>query len=558
MKRLSTLSSLLLVFLLGLTAPLWAQNKEIAWILNPTKKHKLVFQDGKKIFNWEWNRDEADVIATFSSIEKRILRTLYPKAAFAVQKMPGKKNQQEVLLLSRGKYISKDDLFVSSAELFDLKATDYAAAFLITDPQGKEGERRMAALALLVDRPNKGLAIATFFGKAPYRLESDVEYFGLMEFGPKGGWAIGLVERYRDEEDPDKILRRRMTLFRIKRGRLVLSWRGTLLTESTRTTRRRGAELSFRDLDGDGTFELLSKDRFFVAHPPTAGAYADLRSYAAWHTDREAPLAPGVWRVFRATKDRHFSLEADGWVTATGEELKRHPKSGLWPTFFAYEVATPPFLLRSLRNLRNPFELYQTSVLQKDPRANYVVPAKYVFKGEEAYSGPKDLRVTPFIMHDAENLYVSAVVEDDRLVLPSRPGRPLSQTDHVKLWLAPHGEGASPVLIELSPGNFKGMKPEARIRRPTGIHLAEWKQIRLAAVSNDRWDRTGYWIEAAIPRKLLAQLGCPIPPDFLRVALMVVDADDPTGKGTRTVLSTSKDLRWSDPTSFNDLVIERP
>ena len=94
----------------------------------------------------------------------------------------------------------------------------------------------------------------------------------------------------------------------------------------------------------------------------------------------------------------------------------------------------------------------------------------------------------------------------------------------------------------LSPGNFKDIKPEVWAWTPIPKVLSE------AKIKSERTE-TGYQIIAIIPWRVIELEKAPV-----RLGVMIdpTDSDDPDAP-EGTMMSTSKNRTWGDPTTFGVL-----
>jgi hypothetical protein len=178
---------------------------------------------------------------------------------------------------------------------------------------------------------------------------------------------------------------------------------------------------------------------------------------------------------------------------------------------------------------------------------------QYVVFGRPFWTGPADLSGRGFAGWDEQALYLAVRVEDDVHSQPARGDR-LYLGDSLELQIDADLEGDwdSSVHSEddwhmgVSPGDFAGRAPEAYLWRPV---LRAVTGMPIGAVPTD----TGYTIELALPWSVIGF--DPTTKAGLGLALNASDNDDPL-PAQLTMTSSSPQRSWSDPRTFNTLVLE--
>ncbi len=182
----------------------------------------------------------------------------------------------------------------------------------------------------------------------------------------------------------------------------------------------------------------------------------------------------------------------------------------------------------------------------------------YIVSGSENYAGVSDIAGTIYAQWDTEYLYLAARIIDD-VHAQSQRGERIDLGDGLIIWLDADlpGDFETEIAndddyqIGLSPGDLATSSPEAVVWRPQ--RRTDWDQAIL--VSAHRVG-DGYVLEAAIPWWLLDQQ--PAPGQAFGFSAELVDNDAPGTAGQDTVLSGTPYLRPGVPTSFGNLILERP
>jgi hypothetical protein len=217
-----------------------------------------------------------------------------------------------------------------------------------------------------------------------------------------------------------------------------------------------------------------------------------------------------------------------------------------WPDYLA-RASRGPSMLLSFGVPGSPYEAYPCPWPGHPSAKVPWVGKDYLFKGKSLVKKAGDLGLASWYLHDTQNLYVIAVMKDDRLVLPG-PGQDPSEGDHLQLWLDPR-YGDESIMLELYPGSPPGAGTGARVRSPSS-RVGPAPEVRVAA----RTVEGGYWLEAAIPFSYLKAQGLEPVGSLWGVVLNAVDVDAPGGE--KAVLSSSKNFAWAKNRTFNNLILE--
>ncbi len=216
---------------------------------------------------------------------------------------------------------------------------------------------------------------------------------------------------------------------------------------------------------------------------------------------------------------------------------------------------------------------------------------KQVLYGAGAWEGAHDLSYRLAIRWEPEAVVLALDVTDNAVVQEKR-GADMWEGDHFEIWFDVDLYGdyteavnsADDFQIGLSPGNFKGLKPEVHVWDPS-VDPASVRQVELAARKTEK----GYAMEARFPAAFLMQnvpkrIGVepgrpelktrvPIPPEVLarhqgilhagklaagfQMGIMVDGSDcDAAHQPQKCLLSSSPERQWGDPTSFNILELK--
>lgn len=216
-------------------------------------------------------------------------------------------------------------------------------------------------------------------------------------------------------------------------------------------------------------------------------------------------------------------------------------------------------------DLSNPF------VIEKRQNAVY---------GRENWGGPKDLSVNFYSVWDQDALYFAFVVTDNALV-QEKSGEKMWEGDHAELWIDWDLEGDLGSAVNddddfqfgFSPGNFKNIPQEAYVWTPQ-LKINYKKQIEIASKKTPQ----GYLIEVRLPASVLESKkwervgvepsqensGVSLPfkqEPFLAsglkfgISVDVSDTDD-IEIPQKTLMSSSINRAWGDPTTFGILKLE--
>lgn len=192
-----------------------------------------------------------------------------------------------------------------------------------------------------------------------------------------------------------------------------------------------------------------------------------------------------------------------------------------------------------------------------------------VVYGQGAWAGPHDESCKLAFQWEPDAL-LAAVDVTDNVVVQQSKGTDMWEGDHVELWLdvdlyGDYNEAVNSsddLQLGLSPGNFKEIKPEVTIWVPS-VDPKSLAQVQIAAVKKEY----GYTLEVRIPTSFLFQtLGKQQVSKILssgqlqkgfRLGVMLdcSDTDEPQ-RPQKSMLSTSPERQWGDPTTFNILELQ--
>ncbi len=185
-------------------------------------------------------------------------------------------------------------------------------------------------------------------------------------------------------------------------------------------------------------------------------------------------------------------------------------------------------------------------------------------------------------MWDEEALYFAFEVVDDKIIQKER-GNDIWKGDHIEVWLEMDLEGDWGEAVNsdddyqfgFSPGNFSDLSPEVYLWTPT-LGIAYEKMIEVGASPTEK----GYFLEARVPGEVLQawqmgrvgveptnieKLGFNLPSEEvslfhsgLRFGIMVDGSDcDDLAVPQESLISTSSNRSWGDPTTFGVLALEK-
>lgn len=226
---------------------------------------------------------------------------------------------------------------------------------------------------------------------------------------------------------------------------------------------------------------------------------------------------------------------------AEGGALRTRPGAPVWRV---RPLAAPPTLDGNLDD-------WQAPLIDAAPLAVTAL----VF-GAEAWQGAADLSATAWGAYDDRALYLAVAVRDDRFTQTTR-GAELYLGDSLELQVDADLAGdwdrrvfdADDWHIGLSPGMLTagGAAPEAWVWRPQEGRGA--LVLPLAAAARP----SGYAMEMALPWTLLGIEAAP----GLSLGLTVsVSDDDASEPAQESMVSSSANRRWDDPTTMGILILE--
>ncbi|MCX5715581.1 MAG: hypothetical protein NTV07_01725 [Candidatus Omnitrophica bacterium] len=216
-----------------------------------------------------------------------------------------------------------------------------------------------------------------------------------------------------------------------------------------------------------------------------------------------------------------------------------------------------------------------------------ITDERNIVYGSGAWTGKNDLSFKIYANWDDEALYFACDVTDDIFIQEWR-GADMWQGDHAEVWLDTDISGdineavnsADDFQFGISPGNFVDIPPEVHIWTPALPKELNYKELIKVAASRTPH---GYIVEARIPQEVLFYYGqvsrvgvesvsrgaqaetiFQLPSDvFLglhkgfRMGIMadVGDTDDKANP-QKSLMSTSVNRVWGDPTTFGVLELE--
>ncbi len=172
---------------------------------------------------------------------------------------------------------------------------------------------------------------------------------------------------------------------------------------------------------------------------------------------------------------------------------------------------------------------------------------QYITYKPANWQGKDDLSAELMAQYDDENLYLAIKVTDDKFVQQFR-GDEMLKGDHVELWF---GTEKGTYQFGLSPGDFKGLKPEAVLWLPNVSSDNKQKVLKGIKVDSQRIE-AGYNVEVKIP---LANIGITKETQSVRFTLVVSDTDDAANPEQDSLLTSSK-LKWNKPETFGELAFK--
>jgi len=190
--------------------------------------------------------------------------------------------------------------------------------------------------------------------------------------------------------------------------------------------------------------------------------------------------------------------------------------------------------------------------------------ADQVSYGDPAqWSGAQDLSGRVCYAWDAQNLYVAFQVWDDQIVQVNS-GSNLWQGDHVELWFDTQLQldfdsdqpGEDDFQVGISPGDFKGVKPDFYIFTPPmapGTPPAWAGKVEFAVARTT----DGYTGEVRLPAGVLRGLRLS-PDNTIGVSFEPSDTDTP-GSSTQEMmmsLAPKSSSQWGNPTNWNNLTLK--
>ena len=212
-----------------------------------------------------------------------------------------------------------------------------------------------------------------------------------------------------------------------------------------------------------------------------------------------------------------------------------------------------------------------------------------VIYGAGAWNWDKDLSFKYAVRWEKEALLV-AVDATDNAVVQEKKGADMWEGDHLELWIdadleADYNEAVNSdddFQIGVSPGNFKGLPPEVTVWVPS-VKPDSVKQIELGV----KQKADGYTMEVRLPTSFLFQNivkkvgvepgGKPVSKRItaeqmalqsgvlqsgnlkagFRLGMMMDLSDcDAANQPQKSMMSTSPDRQWGDPTTFNILELK--
>lgn len=580
--------------------------KEVIWRVQPDQKTKLVYEGETKKFNWQWSRHDPGTVAAFSGEEKAWMKAAFPAGTFRLLKNGDEGFPDEYLVLPDELVLAKDDLFPIPAggdgaqalalllrpadgllsadgkeELNDTVVVRVAPPPATSTPD--EATRAQADLDMLlymenppapeppppappppepqpppppparvVRPPVDRTAIpgslhflvvkptASGRAKVIYRSATmgpfpSADILRIRSFDLGAGRGFGVLHHHAVEGSV--VPEVRYVLFARGSWGIEKAWETKVLEFPNQPVGRQATRFSFTRADGGYTALLVQRESLASA----AEAPDAMRFVPAVGTVDDGQ-GRGVVDIYEL-RGGVFKMagRADRARGNRPVELRKN-----WPDYLA-RASRGPSMLLSFGVPGSPYEAYPCPWPGHPSGKVPWVGQDHLFKGQKSLAGEGDLGLATWYLHDTQNLYVIAVMRDDRLVLPG-PGQDPSQGDHLQLWLDPR-YGDDSLMLELYPGSPPGVGTAARVRSPSA-KVGPAPEVRVAA----RTIEGGYWLEAAIPFSYLAAQGLEPLGSLWGVAINAVDVDAPGG--AKAVLSTSKNFAWAKPASFNNLILE--
>ncbi len=213
---------------------------------------------------------------------------------------------------------------------------------------------------------------------------------------------------------------------------------------------------------------------------------------------------------------------------------------------------------RDLHAIQLPWDIDQLKQWAKDPSGldfllddNIELPIQLREKADvvfqpETWHGPDDLSAGILIGWNQDHLYLRINVRDDRFV-PAKTEDQLVRGDHVELWFAELWGGRA-TSSQIGIGWLEGASsPVVKDWTEFGLRGRVISSEEVSAFSKRNAD--GYVLVVAIP---LAALNIrPKYGSWIGIMVEVSDTDDRLAQ--ETLLSTSRERRYRDATSFNTL-----
>jgi len=273
--------------------------------------------------------------------------------------------------------------------------------------------------------------------------------------------------------------------------------------------------------------------------------------------------------------ERRFTFFEEGWLKMEEELEKVKQAFSKYPGFegFAIHCDYSYILLQKHKNvptrLRKEEDVYTLyATLAPSPIAlngdltPFKTPAisldkpKYVVYGKENWQGESDLSAKAYLAWDAANLYLAFAITDN-VILQKWTKGDMWQGDHVELWIDSDLEGdygetvnsSDDFQIGLSPGNFKDLPAEVFVWTPS-LRDEVLKKIEVFSKKTD----TGYIIELKMPVEALKADALK---KGMKMGVMIDPSDcDDEGQPQKTLMSSSPNRAWGDPTTFGVLELK--
>lgn len=237
------------------------------------------------------------------------------------------------------------------------------------------------------------------------------------------------------------------------------------------------------------------------------------------------------------------------WFIGT-EKIVLQQASARGRELYAVELDSPPVI---------------DGAVEKFDMAKSEGPGIISLRGEAAVFHPerwkdwKELSAWISIGWDAQNLYFTFEIRDDKVVFAKNPEQ-LLKNDHVEIWL----DTQLDYDYEDARMNADDLQLAIGMTQNEQTIVADWSPRRKRNEVLERGVKAvsrkyaagkypgGYAVEVAIPLALLKIN--PIQDRRIGVLLDVSDTDDADNPRQDKLLSSSKERRFRDPTSFNTLI----